>query len=109
MKFARLVSVIGALAILVGCSTQEIRLAHSVPLMLVQAPYPEAMAERTMQAHPDLYAKNAEGLTTLKIVDGALSLKTVNAAPFGYGVEPDLGVFPTVKEWVAGGGMQALG
>jgi hypothetical protein len=72
-------------------------------------PYPEAMAAQTAQAHPDMYETNADGLATLKIVDGALSLKSVNEASFGYGAQPDLNVFPTVKEWLAQGGMEALG
>jgi hypothetical protein len=72
-------------------------------------PYPEAMAARTVQAHPDLYTTRQDGLRTLKIVDGALSLKSVNAAPFGYGAELELGVFPTVKEWLERGGMEELG
>jgi hypothetical protein len=71
-------------------------------------PYPEEIAEQTAQAHPDLYGANEAGLTTLQIVDGALSLKSVNEAPFGYGAEPDLRGLPTVKDWLANGGMEAL-
>lgn len=71
-------------------------------------PYPPELAALTAKAHPDLYTTTADGLTTLKITGGGLSLQSVNEAPFGYGVEPDLGVFPTVKDWLAQGGMEAL-
>jgi hypothetical protein len=37
-----------------------------------------------------------------------VSLKSVNEAPFGYGAEPDLGMFPRVKDWMAEGGIQDL-
>lgn len=69
-------------------------------------PYPTELASLTALAHPDLYTTTDEGLTTLKIVGGELCLTSVNEAPFGYGVEPDLSVFPTVKEWIMQGGMQ---
>jgi hypothetical protein len=71
-------------------------------------PYPPEMGVLTARAHPDMYVTNGDGLTSLKITDGALSLQTVNEAPFGYGVEPDLSVFPTLKDWIMRGGMQAL-
>lgn len=38
----RRIALIGVLAVLAGCTTQEVRLAHSVPLTLVQAPYAES-------------------------------------------------------------------
>ena len=71
-------------------------------------PYPDELAALTAQAHPDLYQTTPEGLTTLHITGGSLSVKSVNEAPFGYNVEPDLSVFPTVKEWIMQGGMQAF-
>lgn len=71
-------------------------------------PYPESWAAATVEAHPDMYTTSAEGLRRLKIEDGAVSLKSVNQAPFGYGVEPDLGMFPQLKDWLAQGGMEAL-
>jgi hypothetical protein len=69
-------------------------------------PYPAKLGALTAQAHPDMYETKEDGLTTLKIKAGALSVKSVNEAPFGYGIEPDLSVFPTVKEWIMQGGMQ---
>jgi len=38
----RFVAVIGLLILLGACTTQEVRYAHTVPLALVQAPYPES-------------------------------------------------------------------
>jgi hypothetical protein len=71
-------------------------------------PYPEKWAAASFGAHPDMYTRNADGLRRLKIVDGAISLKSVNQAPFGYGAEPGLDMFPLVKDWVAQGGIQKL-
>lgn len=71
-------------------------------------PYPPDLAALTAQAHPDLYTTTADGLTTLKITSGALSLTSINEAPFGYGVEPDLSALPTVKDWLTQGGMSAF-
>ncbi|MFZ4765677.1 MAG: hypothetical protein ACOYMN_12050 [Roseimicrobium sp.] len=71
-------------------------------------PYPAEIAEPTVRAHPDLYATTIDGLTTLKISLGDLSIKSVNEAPFGYGAEPNLSSLPTLKDWVAQGGIQTL-
>jgi hypothetical protein len=71
-------------------------------------PYPEKWAVLTAEAHPDLYTTSAEGLRRLKIVEGAVSLVSVNQAPFGYGVEPDLSMVPLLKDWVEQGGIQKL-
>jgi L-alanine-DL-glutamate epimerase-like enolase superfamily enzyme len=68
----------------------------------------EDLAALMRQAHPDLYEMNAAGVTTLRIRDGQLSLASVNAAPFGCDVEPDLSVHPTVEKWKADGGMELL-
>ena len=72
-------------------------------------PYPAEIADLTARAHPDLYATTIDGLTTLKISVGAISLKSVNEAPFGYGAEPDLSGLATLKDWIAQGGLQSPG
>lgn len=70
--------------------------------------YPPEISLQTAEAHPDLYATRPDGLTALQITGGELSLHTVNEAPFGSKVVPDLSVFPTLKEWIYQGGLQAL-
>ncbi len=70
--------------------------------------YPPEIATQTAEAHPDLYATRPDGLTSLQITQGELSLRTVNEAPFGSSVAPDLSGFPTLKEWILGGGLEAL-
>lgn len=64
------------------------------------------LSDLVLQAHPDLYGRNRDGIATLRITDGQISLASVNAAPFGCDVEPDLSMHPTVKEWIMAGGMQ---
>jgi L-alanine-DL-glutamate epimerase-like enolase superfamily enzyme len=70
--------------------------------------YPPEISQQTAGAHPDLYTTRPDGLTALQITNGELSLRTVNEAPFGSKVVPDLSAFPTLKEWIYQGGLQAL-
>jgi hypothetical protein len=70
--------------------------------------YPPEISRQTAEAHPDLYVTRPDGLTALNITGGELSLRTVNEAPFGSKVTPELSQFPTLKEWILQGGMQAL-
>lgn len=70
--------------------------------------YPPEISRQASQVHPDLYVTRPDGLTTLYITHGELSLRTVNEAPFGSKVTPDLTAFPTLKDWILQGGMQAL-
>jgi L-alanine-DL-glutamate epimerase-like enolase superfamily enzyme len=58
-----------------------------------------------LQAHPDLYGRNSHGTACLRISNGKLSLNSVNTAPFGCDVEPDLSIHPTVKDWLEGAGL----
>lgn len=52
---------------------------------------PEEVQREMCRLHPDLYAwREAEGFATLVVHGGLLSLRSVNAAPFG--VAPDLDV-----------------
>jgi len=70
--------------------------------------YSRELQDAVIQQHPNLYAITAEGDATLSITDGQLALASVNAAPFGCGIVPDLSALPTLKEWIMTGGMQAL-
>jgi hypothetical protein len=70
--------------------------------------YPNNLAELTAEAHPDLYQRNENGLISLKIEQGRISLQSVNYFPFGCGVEPDLSPYLPLKEWLEGGGLQQL-
>jgi len=68
----------------------------------------DELADLVLQAHPDLYGRNSQGTATLRINEGQLSLASVNAAPFGCDVEPDISMHPTVKEWIMSGGMDQI-
>ena len=70
--------------------------------------YPAEIGRVTAQAHPDLYTIGEDGVPKLKIQEGAISLQSVNTAPFGCGAEIDVSIFPTLKEWILGGGMAEL-
>jgi len=69
--------------------------------------YPPEVGESVLQQFPDLYEPVAEGIASLIIRDGEISLTSVNSAPFGC-FEPDVSGLPTLKEWIMQGGMQAL-
>jgi hypothetical protein len=60
--------------------------------------FPRPIQQQVLQAHGDLYHASPGGWPTLTIVDGALRLDSVNAAPFG--VEPaiDVGLLDGVGE-----------
>ena len=70
--------------------------------------YSNDLVDYTQQAHPDLYQPNNYGLVTLNIQEGAVALGSVNAAPFGCGVAPDLSQYPLLKDWVEGGGIDEI-
>lgn len=57
---------------------------------------PDTMQAQVLAAHPDLYARHARGFPAVRIRDGALSLASINAAPFGVGFWPDLSGFARV-------------
>ncbi len=69
---------------------------------------PPALAAETEARHPDLYATRSDGLITLRISEGCLDLSSVNAAPFGSAVVPDLANLPTLKQWILQGGLADL-
>lgn len=52
--------------------------------------WPEAIQERMLTSHPDLYRRSKNGWPTLAVHRGRISLDSVNAAPFGTWGDPDL-------------------
>ena len=46
---------------------------------------PAAWQDATLDAHPDLYRRHADGFACLRIEGGRISLASINAAPFGVG------------------------
>lgn len=58
--------------------------------------YPDSLQEAVLEAHPDLYKKGERGFAALQIANGDISLDSVNAAPFGVGIDP--GIFDEVGE-----------
>jgi len=49
--------------------------------------WPPAVQEQVRSHHPDLFRASRDGWPTLRIEDGKVSVRSVVAAPFGYGFE----------------------
>jgi hypothetical protein len=64
--------------------------------------------QQVLAAHPGLYRRHEAGFTTLDIQAGQLDLHSVNAAPFGAGIDLDVTQFQTLKAWIMNGGMTQL-
>ena len=54
------------------------------------ASFPEDLQQKVAAAHPDLYAKTDRMVTALKIEQGLISATSLNEAPFGISLDPDL-------------------
>jgi hypothetical protein len=70
--------------------------------------YPRPMQQSVLAAHGDLYREHEQGFATLHIQDGALDLRSVNAAPSGHAMAFDPSAFEPLNDWVKRGGMGAL-
>ncbi len=70
--------------------------------------YPDFVQQQVLAKHADLYRSHEAGFATLNICDGKLNLQSVNAAPFGCGVDLEVGQFSTLKTWIMSGGMGML-
>jgi hypothetical protein len=46
--------------------------------------FPRPIQETTLKAHPDLYVQHPGGFPAVRIAAGKLSMRSINAAPFGY-------------------------
>ncbi len=65
----------------------------------------EAVQTSMLSAHAGLYRPHEAGFPTLDINAGHLDLHSVNAAPFGCGIEIDTTALATLKSWIMAGGM----
>ncbi len=68
----------------------------------------DTVQQQMLSAHEGLYRRHESGFPTLDIREGHLDLSTVNAAPFGCGIELDVAQFSTLKAWIMSGGMGLL-
>ena len=67
-----------------------------------------ATQDAAISTHAGLYQRHAQDFATLRIDNGTLDLKTVNAAPFGCGIFLDLSQFEPLNAWIKRGGMGEL-
>lgn len=58
-----------------------------------------ALQGQMLAAHGDLFRRHEQGFATLDIRDGRVKLESVNRAPFGVAIEPDLSAFTPLDEW----------
>lgn len=61
--------------------------------------YPHRIQQAVLDAHPDLYTKSSAGFPTLNCQNGQVSLKSVNASPFGYNIDLDPTLFTPIEAW----------
>ncbi len=67
-----------------------------------------ATQDAAISTHSGLYQRHPQGFVTLRIENGTLDLKTVNAAPFGCGITLDVSQFEPLNAWIKRGGMGEL-
>ncbi|HKB42132.1 MAG TPA: hypothetical protein VKD72_37245 [Gemmataceae bacterium] len=63
--------------------------------------FPEEVQRQILASHPDLYHPSRDLWPTLTIEDGRLSLRSVNAAPFGVAPLVDVEQFTPLAAWRA--------
>lgn len=63
------------------------------------SPWPVAIQQATLTAHPDLYEAHPGGFPAVRIRAGKVDVRSVVAAPFGHAMELDLRAFPLLAEW----------
>jgi hypothetical protein len=59
---------------------------------------PPSWQEATLDAHADLYRRHEDGFACLRIAEGRLDLRSVNAAPFGVAPPLDPAIFTPLQE-----------
>jgi len=59
---------------------------------------PDAWQDALIRGHNDFYSRHPAGFAHLRIVDGKLSLESVNSAPFGVGPQLDLTGFAPLEK-----------
>lgn len=68
--------------------------------------WPEAVQEAALRAHPDLLRRHEQGFPTLDLRAGRVRLGSVNAAPFGCALAPELTDSLTrLDNWIRDGGL----
>ncbi len=60
--------------------------------------FPQAMQERILHTHPDLYRMHRDGYSELCVEHGLVSTESTNLAPFGVGFVPEADYVP-LAEW----------
>ncbi|TDU73040.1 L-alanine-DL-glutamate epimerase-like enolase superfamily enzyme [Prosthecobacter fusiformis] len=68
----------------------------------------EAVQNDALKCHPDLYRQHSAGFPTLDIQKGRLNLGSVNAAPFGCGIDLNTDALLPLNTWIKEGGMAQL-
>lgn len=68
----------------------------------------EATQEAVLDKHAGLYERHTDGFATLHVKDGMLDVRSVNAAPFGCGIDLDVTQFEPLNAWIKRGGMGEL-
>lgn len=67
----------------------------------------ETVQQVVLAKHAGLYRRHEVGFPALDIRDGYLDLSSVNAAPFGCGIDLDMDLFSPLNTWIKQGGMSA--
>jgi len=70
--------------------------------------FPDGVQRDMLDAHPGFYEPHAQGFPALRIVDGMIDTRTLNAAPFGCGITLDTAQFELLNTWIKRGGMGEL-
>lgn len=61
--------------------------------------FSQAVQEKVVSCHSDLYHQTDEGWVTLRLENGALDLASINQSPFGVGFRMPLDGIDTAAEW----------
>lgn len=70
--------------------------------------YPPQVQEAALQAHAGFYHRHTGGFPTIRIENGVLDTRSINAAPFGCGLKLDVASFEPLNAWIKRGGMGEL-
>jgi hypothetical protein len=60
--------------------------------------FPQAVGQRTLHEHPDLYRRHRDGYPELRVEHGLVSTQSINVAPFGVGSVPEADYVP-LADW----------
>lgn len=68
----------------------------------------QSTQDEVIANHAGFYERHAEGFAALRIENGMLDVRSVNAAPFGCGIALDVTQFEPLNAWIKRGGMGEL-